>query len=82
MSLLEEVITGVVERSGVKVVESPEHGKGIVFEGFDALLKNADLVTEITKPGGQATKINYANWGIVNGVPVIIDGNYDRSGFT
>lgn len=74
MSLLEEVITGVVERSGVKVVESPEHGKGIVFEGVDALFKNADLVAEITKQGDQATKTNYANWGLTeNGEPVCID---------
>ena len=77
MSLLEDVISGAVKRAGVKVVET-EQGKGIVFEGFDALLKNSDLVLEITggQRNDQATQVNYANWGIVNGTPVCIDGNY------
>ncbi|MBO4735884.1 MAG: hypothetical protein J5614_05740 [Paludibacteraceae bacterium] len=67
MGILNDLLTGAITRPGIKVIDS----KAVVFEGFDAMRQNPDVVNEaLPKPG----PVNFTNWGLdENGRPVCID---------
>ena len=69
MGILNDLLTGAIERPGIKVIDS----KAVVFEGFDAMCQNPDVVGDIL-PKSEAGPTNFANWGLdENGKPVCID---------
>lgn len=68
MGLLADLFEASLKRDGIRVVNG-----AITFESFDAMTKNADIVTEIVSTPTQ-NKASYANWGLNNdGTPVIVD---------
>lgn len=71
MGILSDLLTGAITRPGIKVIDS----KAVVFEGFDAMRQNPDVVSEIIPDNkNQSGPTNFSNWGLdENGEPVCID---------
>ena len=71
MGILSDLLEGAITRPGIKIIDS----KAVVFEGFDAMHQNSDVVREIVPDGkNQPGPTNLANWGLdENGRPVCID---------
>lgn len=71
MGILADLLTGAITRPGIKIIDN----KAVVFEGFDAMRQNSDVVREIVPDNKKQSGLtNFANWGLdENGRPVCID---------
>lgn len=76
MGILADLLEGAITRPGIKIIDS----KAVVFEGFDAMRQNSDVVHEIVPNSkNQSGPTNFANWGLdENGQPVVIDPGVDE----
>lgn len=70
MGILADLLEGVTTRAGIKVTDN----KSVTFEGFDAMMRNPDVVREIVPNNrNQSGPANFSNWGLDNGKPAVID---------
>jgi hypothetical protein len=64
MGILADLLEGAITRPGIKIIDS----KAVVFEGFDAMRQNSDVVSEITPKLS-----NFDNWGTdEDGKPIML----------
>lgn len=71
MGILSDLLEGVITRPGIKIIDN----KAVVFEGFDALHQNPDVVHELVPNNkNQPGPTNFSNWGLdETGRPVCVD---------